>query len=228
MNGDVDVASVAALFGDRTRATFLEALSEGDSVPLSDLALRAQVSVSTSSVHMKKLAEAGLVHVQRQGRNRYFRLAGPDVADALEALSLLAPKKQVRSLRDASIGEAIRAGRTCYDHLAGRLGVELTATLKRRRLLRVSDDAYVLTSRGRRELTDFGIDIVATAARHRAFARRCLDWSERRYHLAGALGAALTDRLFALRWLERFGTSRAVRMTPAGRKGLEDQLGVRL
>ena len=142
---------------------------------------------------------------------------------------MLAPKKQVRSLRDASIGEAIRAGRTCYDHLAGRLGVELTTTLKRRRLLRTSDDnAYVLTSRGRRELTDFGIDIVATAARHRAFARRCLDWSERRYHLAGALGAALTDRLFALRWLERFGTSRAVRMTPAGRKGLEDQLGVRL
>jgi DNA-binding transcriptional ArsR family regulator len=229
MNSDVDIAAVAALFGDRTRAAFLEALGEVESLPLSDLALRARVSVSTASVHMNKLAKAGLVHDQRHGRHRYFRLASPDVADAIEALSLLAPEKPVRSLRDASIGESIRAGRTCYDHLAGRLGVGLTAALERRRLLRASDDnAYVLTSRGRRDLTEFGMDMDAVAGRRRVFARRCLDWSEQRYHLAGALGAALTEHLFALGWLKRFGTSRAVRMTSVGLEGLDEQFGLRL
>ena len=225
---DADVAATASLFGDRTRAAFLLALSEADALPLSDLAARAGVTPATASVHLSKLLEAGLVGDERHGRHRYFRLAGPPVAEAIEALAAIAPVAPTRSLRDATVGEALRAGRTCYDHLAGRVGVELGEALERRRLLVPEGDRLVLTKRGKRHLAELGLDLSAVAAARRMFARRCLDWSERRYHVAGALGAALTDRLFALGWIERHGSSRAVRVTEAGRRGLRARFGLDL
>ena len=225
---DADVAATASLFGDRTRAAFLLALSEADALPLSDLAARAGVTPATASVHLSKLLKAGLVGDERHGRHRYFRLAGPPVAEAIEALAAIAPVAPARSLRDATVGEALRAGRTCYDHLAGRVGVELAAALERRRLLVPEGDRLVLTKRGKRDLAELGLDLAAVAAARRTFARRCLDWSERRYHVAGALGAALSDRLFALGWIERHGSSRAVRVTAAGHRGLRARFGLDL
>jgi DNA-binding transcriptional ArsR family regulator len=228
VDGDVDVASAAALIGDSTRAAFLLALSEAEALPASELAARAGVSAPTASAHLVKLAEGGLVAAERRGRHRYFSLADPAVATALEALSVIAPTHPVRSLRDADRTAAIRAARTCYDHLAGRLGVSLTEALEERALIARRDGEFSVSRRGRRELADLGLDVGELRRERRAFARACLDWSERRYHLAGAVGAALATRCFELGWIERRGTGRAVALTPAGRGELQSRFGLRL
>ena len=181
---------------------------------------------STASGHLAKLVDAGLVAVERQGRHRYFRLADPAVARALEALSVIAPDRPARSLREAKIGEALREARTCYDHLAGRLGVALADSLVRDGVLEARDGDYLV--RDRAPLDAIGIDVDQVAVSRRLLARACLDWSERRHHVAGALGAALASRLFELGWIERLPTSRAVRVTDSGRLELEAQLGVAL
>jgi DNA-binding transcriptional ArsR family regulator len=226
MHADLDVAGCAALLGDRTRIALLLALTEADSLAASELARRAGVSAPTASAHLAKLVDGGLVTVEPSGRHRYFRLAGPEVAEALEAISVIASPRPVRSLRDATRGEAVRAARTCYDHLAGQLGVRLAHALDASRILAARDGAYVVTARGERELTSFGLNIAQLRLRRRPLTRACLDWSERRFHLAGALGAAVTSRLFELGWIERLGSGRAVRLTDAGRDGLRDRFGL--
>jgi DNA-binding transcriptional ArsR family regulator len=222
-----DLPAIATLIGDRTRAAMLDALVEGD-LPASELARRAGVSASTASAHLSKLVEGGIVAVERRGRQRRYRLAGAAVAAAIEALAAIAPRRQVSSLREATTGELLREARTCYDHLAGKLGVELTSALTRRRILRADGDSYFLTERGERALRGLGIDVDDLRRQRRAFAKPCLDWSERRHHVAGALGAALARRLFELGWLERAGSGRAVVLTAAGREGLRDLLGEHL
>jgi DNA-binding transcriptional ArsR family regulator len=210
----VDIALPAALIGDPTRATFLLALSEKDALPLSELARLAGVSNSTSSIHLGKLVDAGLLSVEPHGRHRYFRLADPAVARALEALAAIAPGRPSPSTQKAN---GIRAARTCYDHLAGELGVSLLDGLLRKRILRVQDPHVELTPSGRKRLAELGVDLAPT---RRQFTRLCLDWSERRYHLAGGLGAALTRQLFELGWIQRSGSGRAVRVRAKGREGL--------
>jgi DNA-binding transcriptional ArsR family regulator len=229
MEADKDVAACAALIGDRTRATLLLALTEEiDGLAAGDLARRARVSAPTASSHLGKLVAGGLVTPERRGRQRYYRVAGPEVAEALEALSTIAPSRPVRSLRDEKLGDAIRAARTCYDHLAGRLGVALAEALERNGVLVSLDGGYAVTRRGERALTSFGLDVDGLRGGRRPLVRACLDWSERRFHLAGALGAAITTRLFELRWIERVGSGRAVRLTKAGRAGLRDSFGLTL
>jgi DNA-binding transcriptional ArsR family regulator len=218
---DADIAAVAALLGDRARAEMMLALTEVDALPATDLARRAHISPQTASAHLAKLVDAALLEVERHGRHRYFRLADPAVAGALEALAVIAPERPVRSLRDATIGEALRAGRTCYDHLAGQLGVAVTDALR----LRLDEGAFVVTRETRRGLDGLGIALDELDPGRRALARPCLDWSERRYHVAGALGAAVATSLFERRWLERVPGSRAVRVTAAGARGLA-RLGV--
>jgi hypothetical protein len=144
----------------------------------------------------------------------------------VETLAALAPAPLARSLREATVGEAIRAARTCYDHLAGRLGVALTQALLRGRFIRGTNGTFELTSKGRRAFTDLGIDLTELERSRRAFLRPCLDWSEQRPHLAGALGAALTDRMLGLRWIRRLPTSRAVRLTPTGDSELRKRFAV--
>ncbi len=225
MDGDVDVAAAAGLIGDRTRAAFLLALSEADALPAGELAARARVSAPTASAHLAKLVAGGLVAAEPGGRHRYFRLAGPAVADALEALSVIAPTHPVRSLREADRTTAIRAARTCYDHLAGGLGVGLTEALEQRALIARRDGEFAVTHRGERELGRLGLDLERLRRERRSFARACLDWSERRYHLAGALGAAFASRCFEVGWIERRGSGRAVAVTPAGRSELQGRFG---
>jgi DNA-binding transcriptional ArsR family regulator len=228
MDADCDVAACAALLGDRTRIELLVALTEAEALAASELARRAGVSAPTASAHLAKLVAGGLITSERRGRHRYFRLAGREVAEALEAISVIAPRRPVRSLREANHGEAIRSARTCYDHLAGRLGVELAEALERGRVLARDNDGYVVTDRGEGPLSSFGLDMAALRGQRRQLARACLDWSERRLHVAGALGAALTARLFELDWIERVGSGRAVRLTDAGREGLRERFGVEL
>ena len=236
--GDADIAPVAALMGEPARAAVLMALIDGRALAASTLAAEAGVAASTLSAHLARLVDGGLVSVEASGRNRYFRITRPEVADALEALARLAPCRPIRSLRQGTHAEAIRRARTCYDHLAGRLGVALLNALVTGNVLRVEEDPggrpdpvlgagrsqrYVLTDSGRSRLGELGVDVETTG--RRPLTRYCLDWSEQRPHLAGALGASLLRRFVDLGWVTR-GERRVVQVTDAGRTGLARDLGV--
>ncbi len=224
MFADVDISEPAFLIGDPTRASFLMALSEEQSLPAGELARRAGVTASTASIQLAKLVEGGLLTFERSGRHRYYSLADPAIAAAIESLTVISPRRPASSLKQARIGSDLQAARTCYDHLAGALGVALFDSLLRKGVLTRD---LLTTKRGSKRLVELGVDVGGAAAGRRAFARRCLDWSERRDHLAGALGAAIATRFFELGWIERTPSSRAVRVTEAGRTGLEGELAVR-
>lgn len=247
VNSGADIAKIGALVADPARARILLALGDGRALPASVLADEAGVSASTTSTHLGKLVDARLLAMQRHGRHRYFALAGPEVSELMQALARLAPGAPVRSLREGSKAHALRAARTCYDHLAGILGTQLMAALLSRGLLAGGDGVfdwaaaradrpsapgvdldYTLTERGREQLQAFGIDFAPLLAHPRPLIRYCVDWSEQRHHLAGALGAALATRMFELRWVTRSRRGRAVRITDSGRAGLRDRFGVEL
>jgi DNA-binding transcriptional ArsR family regulator len=223
---EADLAAVAALIADPSRAAMLDALAGGAALSAGDLARRAGVAASTASEHLGRLEAGGLVVSARCGRTRQVRLAGPDVARVLEALAAIAPAKPVRGLRDWHHGEALRAARSCYDHLAGVAGVALADALVGRGVLEPGDGGFAITGRGERELGRFGLDIDAIRGARRATARACLDWSERRPHVAGALGSALLDELLRRRWLRRRPDDRALAITAAGRAGFGSTFGV--
>lgn len=214
------IAEVASLIGDPARANMLAALKDERALTASELAFLARVTPQTASGHLARLTGARLVAVERQGRHRYYRLANADVADALEALMALAVAGPPRHRLPAAADDAVRFARTCYDHLAGRLGVGLAWSLVDRGYLRASDDGFALTRKGAAALGRFGIDTDALRHGRRPLTRRCLDWSERRPHLGGALGAAIFTRLRGLGWVRGGRTSRAVTLTENGRAGL--------
>lgn len=244
--GDTDIAAVAGLLADRGRCRILLALGDGRALAASTLAAEAGVAASTASGHLAKLVDGDLLSVERHGRHRYYRLAGPAVGELLEIIARIAPAAPVRSLRQGTRAQSIRSGRTCYDHLAGRLGTAVMDALLGSDILIGSDGAfhpeqngrdrlsaagrgdaeYRLTRRGRQQLADLGVDL--SSRTHRPLIRYCVDWSEQRHHLAGALGAALLARLEDLDWIRRAPNSRAVHLTDAGRKGLTSEFGVRL
>jgi DNA-binding transcriptional ArsR family regulator len=215
--GDANIAAVAKLLGDETRATFCMALVDGRWRTAGELARVAGVAPSTASDHLSQLVAGELLEVTSQGRHRYFGLASRDVATALEVLALLAPSKKVNSLRQATVGRALREGRTCYDHLAGRLGVALTDAMIAGGVITPAwapGDLSQLRPLGIRE--DFSSS--------RPIVRPCMDWTERRQHAAGALPAEMTRRLFDLKWIERTEHHRGVRVTGLGSSGLSDLL----
>jgi DNA-binding transcriptional ArsR family regulator len=220
--GDADVAAVAALMADPSRAAVLMELTDGRALPPSELAEVAGVSRSTISEHLAKLERAGFLAVEKGGRNRYFRLAGPDVAAAIESLAALAPRFPVRSLKQSNRARALGAARTCYGHLAGRLGVGITEAMVTRALIEREGEVFLLTGPGAAWLEDLGIDTPPRAG------KACNDWSERRPHLAGRLGVAVTRRLFELGWLARTERARAVEVTVDGQRELADRLGVQI
>lgn len=215
--GEVDLAVVAAAIGEPSRAAMLEALMGGRALTAGELGRAAGVGRSAASEHLSRLVAAGLVEVAAQGRHRYHRLAGPEVAHALEALAHIAPAKRVGSLRDASRARSLWLARTCYDHLAGACGVALHDLLLSSGALVGAPGGYDVTPAGRAWFDDLGVDVDAARARRRGFARPCLDWTERRPHLAGSLAAATTDRLLDLGWfVRRASDSRALRLTDDG------------
>jgi DNA-binding transcriptional ArsR family regulator len=245
MAGDADLAHVGALIGDAGRARVLRALIDGRELPASVLAAEAGVAPSTASVHLRKLVDGGLVVAERHGRHRYFRLAGRDVARALEALARIAPQAPVRSLREGTRAHAVRVARTCYDHLAGRLGVALMSGLVDHGVLTGGDGRherararadrpsaigrdldYRLTDDGARRLRDLGVDVDGALAGPRAPIRYCVDWSEQAHHLSGGLGAAVAARMCELEWVTRLPRTRAVRLTDAGRAGLAEHFAI--
>ena len=244
VTGDADIAALAALLADGARARILLALADGRALPASMLAAEAGVAASTASEHLRKLTDAGLVVVQPQGRHRYFRLRDDEVASLIETMSRLAPAAKVRSLRQGNRLALLRQARTCYDHLAGRLGVTIFAALIEGNAVsggdgihhvetagadRLSapgrDIAYRLTPGGRRRLLDLGVELPKADTDGTIPFRYCVDWTEQRHHLSGVVGRALTRRLFALGWVERNGTARAVRVNDDGKRHLRRAFG---
>lgn len=245
-SGFADVAAVAALLADPTRARVLLALADGRQLPASVLAAEAGVAASTASEHLSRLVDGGLLSVRRSGRHRYFRLADPEVATALEALAALAPHRPVRSLRESTRAAAMRSARSCYDHLAGRLGVAVTESLIDKRALirtdggagteRAQDDplsaplrthSYTLGPNATETFAALGVDLDALRTQRRPLLRFCVDWSEQRHHLGGALGAALLTRMDDAGWIRRHDSRRAVDLTDSGAQALDRILGVR-
>jgi len=217
------IADVAALVGEPTRAAILLALLDGRALPAGELAREARISPAATSSHLAKLTQGGLLVVQQEGRHRYYRLASGDVAHALESLGVIATARPpARALSKETA--ALRGARTCYDHLAGALAVAFAEKMERERLVRAEGDrAYAVTARGVEWLGDvLSIEVPTLGAGRRPIARRCLDWTERRPHLAGALGAAILDRLLVMRWAARIRESRALRITTRGRDALSD------
>jgi DNA-binding transcriptional ArsR family regulator len=224
-----NMVEVAALIGDTARATILAALMSGQALTSSELASLAHISRSTASGHLSKLVTARLLTVSQKRRNRYYRIASPLVAKMLESIKAVAAietpaRYQPRSAQD----DALRFARTCYDHLAGRLGVAIADTLVARRFIVLTEDGGEVTPAGARFLTKFGADLNTKSAGRRIFCRACLDWSERRYHVAGFIGAEIWRRCLELGWLTRRHDTRAVQITAAGRRGLRETLGVKL
>ena len=215
--------------GDGARANMMTALMGGQALTASELAYRAGVTAQTTSGHLAKLTEVGLLSLARQGRHRYYRLASPLVGRMLESMMAVASTQSPPRYRPASrIDDDLRQARTCYDHLAGRLGVALADALTGRGYVRLSEDGGTTTRRGDKFLAGWGIDLAAAADQRRSFCRPCLDWSERRPHIAGALGAQLADRCLALDWVQRRKDSRALTITRKGLRGFMELLEIRL
>lgn len=215
---NADVASVGALLAEPARAKVLLALGDGRALPATMLAAEAGVSAPTASHHLARLVDGGLLTVTSRGRHRYYALAGQHVAELLEAVARVAPAQPVTSLRTGTRAHALRYARHCYDHLAGRLGVAVA-------------DALVVARGDSLELTDVGagrLAAIGVGASPGESARACLDWTEQRHHVAGGLGRSLLQRLLELEWLQRSDVTRALRVTDAGRTGLETELGVTL
>ena len=216
-----DIAMVAALVGDPARSNMLTALMTGRALTASELAQEAGVTPQTASSHLAKLEAGGLIEPEKQGRHRYYCLTGPDVAGVLEGLAGLAARAGHMRVRTGPKDPALRRARICYDHLAGDLGVQMLDSMKRQRLVRASKQAIELTHEGRRFMADaLQIDTDALAHPRRPVCKACLDWSERRHHLAGTLGAALMARFTELKWAARDDApgSRVVNFTRSGEK----------
>jgi len=223
MKDGPNIVGIAALIGDHARAEILTALTAGQALTASELAGVAGVTKQTASAHLAKLLDARLVAVESQGRHRYFRLGGRDVAQLLESLMGVAYRTGAVRLRSSPLEPALRKARVCYDHLAGELGVLVFDGLEQRRLLRSGSEGLQLTRQGRKVFAGMGIDSDALVSRRRPLCRACLDWSVRRHHLAGALGAALLDRCFELGWARRAKGSRVVHFSTTGESALRER-----
>jgi DNA-binding transcriptional ArsR family regulator len=219
------LAGLARLLADATRASFCLALLDGRAWTAAQLARHAGVAAPTATGHLNLLVAGGLLAEERQGRHRYVRLADADTAELIEKLTSMAPPRAARprSLSAASQHEALARARTCYDHLAGALGVSITEAMTCRGLLDW-EQGLALTGAGARWFATLGVTL--SCATRRPAVRSCLDWTERRPHLAGTAGAALCSHAFGSRWITRIGTGRAVTLTDTGRRALQKHLGL--
>jgi len=226
MKDGPNIVGIAALIGDHARAEILTALMTGQALTATELAQVAGVTKQTVSAHLSKLLDAKLLAVENQGRHRYFRLADRDVAQLLESLMGVAFRVGAVRVRTSPREPALRKARVCYDHLAGDLGVLVYDSLLQRRYLRANGGGPELTAQGERFLAELGIDVRTLEAQRRPLCRPCLDWSVRRHHLAGSVGAALLERCLTLGWAKRAKGSRVVRFSSGGEKALRERFGL--
>ena len=218
MKDGPSIAGLAGLIGDRARAEMLTALLGGQALTASELAEVAEVTKQTASAHLARLVEGGLLALEKQGRHRYFRFADDDVAELLESLLGVAQRTGALRLRSSPRDPDLRKARVCYDHLAGDLGVLAFDTFRKRRWIAHDEIGLTLSPSGERFCRELGIDVDAARASRRPICRSCLDWSARRPHLAGSIGARLLDRCFALGWARRRAKTRIVDFSPRGER----------
>ncbi len=220
---NVGMAEIGALLGDPARANILAALTDGRALPAGELAAIAGVAPQTTSGHLARLTQANLLTVEQCGRHRYYRLASPLVGGMLESvMTVAAMQLPARRSPPSRLDHAMRGARTCYDHVAGRLGVGIADALIARGGVVLSPDGGEVTEAGASFLAAFGADVARRGGARRAFCRPCLDWSERRWHIAGAVGAALCSRFLQLGWVERRPGTRALAVSAKGRRGFAE------
>ena len=226
MKSGPDISIIASLLGDPARDNMMVAMAAGQALTAGELAREAGVTAQTASSHLSKLSTAGLVEGRKQGRHVYYALSGPDVAGVIEALSGLAARTGHTRVRPGPKEPALRRARVCYDHLAGDMGVALLDSLVHRGMITGSGESLVLTADGETFMAALGIDLAALSTLRRPLCKGCLDWSVRRSHLAGALGAALLKRFFALGWAQREEGTRLVAFSPRGLDAFRQIFGV--
>jgi DNA-binding transcriptional ArsR family regulator len=222
---DPDIASLAALIGDSSRALILSTLADGRALPAGELARIARITPQTASSHLDKLFKGNLVAVEVQGRHHYYRLRGERVAELLESLSTIARPTIPLTASQRERAEQVRFARTCYGHLAGRLGVAITQALCAKEYLCEEDSGYQVSATGSVWFRAIGIEVCRI--KRKPLTKRCLDWSERRHHLAGALGVAMASQTFKLGWIVSARNSRVLRLTDPGKAALRSELGLR-
>lgn len=228
----VSFAEIGALVGDPARANMLEALMDRRALTAKELAVRAGVSPQTASGHLSKMLAVGLITMERHGRHHYHSLASAEIARMLEGMQQVASTQNVRhagrTIRTGPRDAAMRVARGCYDHMAGQLAVNVADAMISRGHIEFEGDGGSVTGKGKLFLAEFGIDVAAAAQSKRVFCRPCLDWSERRYHLAGSVGAALMQRSLELKWVKRQDSTRALAITRAGQVGFHQAFGIDL
>ncbi|HEK9102602.1 helix-turn-helix transcriptional regulator [Bacillus pfraonensis] len=215
---NVNVAKIAYLISDTSRATILVQLLDGRPHPATELANAAKIQPQTASFHLQKLYEAQIIDVEKHGRHRYYKIANHEIAESLEKILYLTPPEPIRSFKQSKESKEIQYARTCYDHLAGKLGVEITNSLLNNNILIKEDLQFKVTKKGQEFFVSFGIDLDSLHKKRRFFSKCCLDWSERQHHIAGSLGNAILERMIERKWITRALETRAVYVTPLGKQ----------
>ncbi|ASV68102.1 ArsR/SmtB family transcription factor [Cytobacillus kochii] len=221
-----NITALTALLAEKSRATILAALMDGKFHTASELAYMATIKPQTASFHLAKLVENNLVISEKNGRFRYFRLANEEVANTLEIFMSISPPPEVRSLKQSSQLKRLENARTCYDHLAGRLSVNLTNIMQEEGYIEKSNKRFIITTKGEHFFKELGIDLIALSRKRRSFCHACLDWSERTHHLGGTLGNGLFERYIELGWLESRENSREIVITTVGKSGFKEFFGL--
>lgn len=228
MNTDPNIAKIAGLLSEPSRAAILTALLDDRYYAAGELANRAGITPQTASFHLAKMVDTKIITVEKQGRHRYYRIENQEIAQILESLLYLAPPVEIKSFRQSNETKAIKQARTCYDHIAGNLGVQLTDSMINMGVLILEGKSLNLTDKGGAFFTEFQVDIPHVRKKRRSFSHKCLDWTERRYHLGGALGNALLEKFMELNWVQKKKNSRALTITQIGTKGLQDVFQIRI
>lgn len=223
-----NISALTALLTERSRAAILAALMDGKFHTASELAYMASIKPQTASFHLAKLEENNLVICEKNGRFRYFRLANDEVANTLEIFMSISPPPEVRSLTQSSQLKRLENARTCYDHLAGRVGVNITNLMQEAGYIERNNKKFIVTAKGELFFRDLGVDLVGLSKKRRSFSHACLDWSERTHHLGGALGNGLFERYIELGWIETKANSREIIITPRGKSGFKDFFGLEI
>lgn len=216
MKGSPNIARTAALIGDLARASMLTALMSGKALTATELSKEAGITVQTASSHLRKLEEGGLISVRKQGRHKYFAIANEEVAHVIEGLMGLALGSEPLKSRIGPTEAALRHSRVCYNHLAGSMGIQLYDSLMSKRILQLNDDELSLTRKGIKFVSEFGIELESLQSKRTPLCRECLDWSERRSHLAGSLGRAFLTKFESLRWTKRVEGTRIMKFSNRG------------
>ena len=233
MKDGPNIVNIAALVGDHARTSMLTALLAGQALTATELAAEANITKQTASSHLARLLDAGLISVTRQGRHKYFKLAAPDVAQLLESLMGIAQRTGATRVRPGPRDPELRKARVCYDHLAGDFGVEIYDAFVAQKFIKLTEtndeaaEVLGLTAKGRKFCEDLGIDYQATSKSRRPLCRPCLDWSARRYHIAGFLGVGILNFCYQKNWARRIEGSRVVKFNPRGERALHDAFHLR-